>query len=193
MRGSFIDSFAPPQPTRPQILPSERCGCQLPLRVCGFLTREVHVAPPGQEIVWSHRGEEYLRVEHSQLRAANRGESELVPEQIRPLSLPACLCLSLNIINSWDEGSCSSASEPQKSSLPRIWNSNTHETARAASEQDMRGMAEDEGKSSTREEQGRALGGLSGFLPVTLTPPPLTVLPFFLPSGNFPLSAALTV
>lgn len=46
--------------------------------------------------------------------------------------------------------------ETHKSCLLGIWNSNRHETAQAPSEQDMRGMARDEGKSFIQEEQGNS-------------------------------------
>lgn len=43
-----------------------------------------------------------------------------------------------------------------KSSLLGIWNSSRHENAQAPCEEDMRGMAHDEGKSFIQEEQGNS-------------------------------------
>lgn len=100
--------------------------------------------------------------------------------------------------------------QTHKSSLLGIWNSNRHENAQAPSEEDMRGMAQDEGKSFIQEEHRQQpeckvafQGRLDGFLPVTLNPthkhtntqnlPPPSVLLFFFCLLVTSLSAELTV
>lgn len=124
-------------------------------------------SPGGQEMLWSHWGREYLRAERWN-SSGLRTEKHLASHQSKhPLLSPRLSLAPILLIDRRQENT-----QAHKSSLLRTWNSNRHENAQAPCEEDMRDVAQDEGKSFMQREQRQqpeskvaSQGRVDGFCP----------------------------